>query len=475
MLENICKNCFEEITVMPCPHCGYNGELPEKGEILSQGTILNGRYMLGKVLGHGGFGITYLGYDLNFEFKVAIKEYYPDGLCTRTRDSHTVHSYSGEATDNYQYGKSKFIDEGKTMAKLSEIAAIVNVKDYFMQNNSAYLVMEYLEGITLKDYLKSKSANKISWEETKEIILPVIRALSDVHKIGIIHRDISPDNIFITNKGQVKLLDFGAARFAMSEKSKSLSVILKQGYAPPEQYSSKGKQGVWTDVYALCATIYRCLTGKPPEESIDRMGGEKLDSISNYAQIPAHIERAIIKGLNISYEDRFNHIDELLVILNDSPINDKGYEQASPIRIPSKNVTPQEQLRLAKIELESAYEILTYLYIITDDEKAREFCEMATNQFPENATILDNIGMYYINKGHPKIAKEFLEDAYTINEKKRDLNYHLAQIYKGEGDIQKATEFVQMAKNNSALTTDHVKDECINELFEQLKGNIKKQ
>ena len=320
MLEKICKNCFEEMNSIPCPYCGYNGDLPEKGEILPPGTILNGKYMLGKVLGHGGFGITYLAYDMNFEVKVAIKEYYPDGLCTRTRDSKKIYTYSGEASDNYKYGLDKFVEEGKTMAKFRNLESIVDVRDYFRENNTAYLVMEYLEGIDLSGYLKKQPGNKLSLEETLSIITPILDTLEVVHAQGIIHRDISPDNIFITKDNKIKLLDFGAARYAMSEKSKSLSVILKQGYAPPEQYSSRGKQGPWTDVYAIGATMFRMLTGKVPLEAAERqMGDEEFKKDLNL--LPDVIRGTIKDSMILLPEKRIQNIHELLEIFSDKNKN----------------------------------------------------------------------------------------------------------------------------------------------------------
>lgn len=311
MIENVCNSCFEVSNIMPCVHCGYNGEIPEKGEILSPGTILNGKYMLGKVLGHGGFGITYLAYDLNFDFKIAVKEYYPYGLCTRTRESKNIYTYSGEASASYKYGLNKFVDEGKTMAKFRNLESIVDVRDYFMENNSAYLVMEHLDGVDLNQYLKRQPDNKLSLEAALSIIRPILDTLKTVHAQGIIHRDISPDNIFITVDNKIKLLDFGAARYAISEKSKSLSVILKQGYAPPEQYSSRGKQGPWTDIYAVGATMFKMLTAKTPIEAAERqMGDEEFEE--ELELLPSRIKGTIANAMSFKPTERTQSVDELL-------------------------------------------------------------------------------------------------------------------------------------------------------------------
>lgn len=244
-MRNLCYNCMQQKpnNETKCPHCGYtNGS--EKGEhyYLPEGSMLNERYIVGRVLGHGGFGITYIGLDTKFDTKVAIKEYLPSDISTRALGESTVSTFSGEKYDAYVYGLGRFIDEAKTLAKYNSHPCIVSINDYFEENNTAYIVMEYLDGISVSEYIK-RSGSKISMDETLEIMRPVMDALVAVHKNGMIHRDVSPDNIFITKNKQVKLLDFGAARHAMSEKSKSLSVVLKPGYAPPRAILHQGQAG----------------------------------------------------------------------------------------------------------------------------------------------------------------------------------------------------------------------------------------
>ncbi len=272
-------------------------------------TILNGKYMVQRVLGEGGFGITYEGWDLNLELKVAIKEYYPSGFVTRGNTE--VIAYTGSGEEYYEKGKQKFLSEAKTLARFYFLPGIVGVKDFFLENNTAYIVMEFLDGVTLKTYTE-QAGGRLPSQQVLDFMRPVMHSLAEVHKSGLIHRDISPENIMITKEGQVKLLDFGAARDISPEGEKSLSVLLKPGYAPEEQYRTHGEQGPWTDVYALCATIYRCVTGESPEEPLERARHDELKPPSMMgAQLTPQQDMAIVRGLSLYAENRFQNVEEL--------------------------------------------------------------------------------------------------------------------------------------------------------------------
>ena len=252
----------------------------------------------------GGFGITYLGYDLTLEIKVAVKEYMPSGLATRHSDKYSV-ALTGRGQEDYQNGMERFLEEARILAKLQNTPNIVSVQNYFKENNTAYFVMEYIDGMSLKAYVASQGG-KIPYDQALTILMPVMQALTQVHALNLTHRDISPDNISITSKGESKLLDFGAARFSIGDE-KSVSVILKHGYAPEEQYSSKGNQGPWTDVYAMGATLYRCVTGELPPDSIMRVHNDTLKKPSELGvPLPPQVEQAIMKALAVKAEDRFS-------------------------------------------------------------------------------------------------------------------------------------------------------------------------
>jgi len=277
---------------------------------LPQGTELNNRYVIESLLGHGGFGITYAAYDKVLNVRVAVKEYLPRQLATRGEGQTRVSVFTGEARQQYDYGLRKFLEEAQSMARFAHHPNVVSARDYFEANGTAYMVMEYVEGVTLKEYLANKGG-RISFEEAKGIMMPVMDALREVHHAGMLHRDISPDNIYITTSAQVKILDFGAARYFAGEQSKSLSVILKSGYAPEEQYRSSGKQGPWTDVYAVGATFYKLLTGQKPPDALDRMAGDTLEPPSRLGvKIPPPAERALLQSLAVNAGQRFQTMGE---------------------------------------------------------------------------------------------------------------------------------------------------------------------
>ena len=301
-----CLGCMEDFEdgLTICPNCGYEEGTPAKESYhIVPGTVLMGRYIIGKVLGFGGFGVTYIGWDALLEKKVALKEYLPSEFSTRVPGQTEITIYSDDKEEQFLQGIDKFIEEAKKLAQFQSTPGIVGIYNSFKENNTAYIVMEYLEGETLKERITRDK--KIPYKEAINIILPILTALKEVHKIGIIHRDIAPDNIYLTKEGEVKLLDFGAARFATTTHSKSLSVIIKPGYAPEEQYRSRGDQGPWTDVYSLGATLYKMITGVVPEEAMERAVKESLKEPSKIGvKIPKNVENAIMNALNVKLEDR---------------------------------------------------------------------------------------------------------------------------------------------------------------------------
>lgn len=277
---------------------------------LQRNTGLIGRYVIQKVLGQGGFGITYLGIDKLYGNKVAIKEYYPQKIAMRKAQYEDVVTVTSiEEKNNYNKGKKRFLDEAQVMARFNKNEGIVKILDFFEANNTAYIVMEYLEGITLKQYLGKYGV--IQFRNLIEMMLPLREALIEIHSQGLIHRDISPDNIMVQHNGKLKLMDFGAARDYTESGNKSLTVILKPGYAPPEQYQTHGVQGPWTDIYALCATIYKCLTGITPPDAIARVMDDKFKEPDQLdGKLSPDIKKILWKGMNIFPEERYQDIGE---------------------------------------------------------------------------------------------------------------------------------------------------------------------
>ena len=306
---------------------------------LRKGTRLIGRYTVEGVLGQGGFGITYLGMDELHKKKVAIKEFFPQGIVTRNieyEDTVTV-TLVGEK-ENYDKGKERFLKEAQTMAMFSKDKGIVKALDFFEINNTAYIVMEYLEGVTLKQYLRENK--RIAAEDLVELLVPLIEALDEIHSQGLIHRDISPDNIMVLPDGRIKLMDFGAARDYTEFGEKSLSIVLKPGYAPPEQYQTHGVQGPWTDIYALCATMYKCITGENPPDAIDCLVDDHLKKISAFGiTVSPQIEKAIIKGMSVAAKDRYQNVGDFCEDLYG------GYEERS---------VPEAEESQSQVETETA-------------------------------------------------------------------------------------------------------------------------
>lgn len=330
-----------------CSRCGRDAnEYQQRPHTLPQGAVLNNRYLVGGVIGEGGFGITYIGLDTLLQFRVAIKEFFPNGMVNRNNTvSNDVLSISTEsAKELFSKSRENFLREARTLAKFTNEAGIVAVRDFFEENHTVYIVMEYLDGITLKTYLSQ--VGRISANNTVCLLMPVITSLKKIHEKNLIHRDISPDNIMLCGE-QVKLLDFGAARDFADEKS--LSVMLKHGYAPMEQYRRHGTQGAWTDIYAICATMYKCVTGQIPPDAPDRVFDDDIKKPSELGiETEPEFEKVLMHGLAIRPEDRIQSIDELLSELDAVPgidIDTPAQTAAAPVvsEAPAKTTTTATQ------------------------------------------------------------------------------------------------------------------------------------
>jgi len=309
MSLDICLNCFKskgEFEV--CPHCGFvEGTPPDQAYHLFPGTTLAGRYVIGTVIDFGGFGVIYRAWDTHLSKLMAIKEFFPSGLVTREAGGTVVTAFS-RAKENGEYERalSRFLLEARTLATFRESPYIVNVFNFFEENNTAYFVMEFLDGISLSDYIAQMPVDKMDADEAFELIKPVIEGLIAIHAAGIIHRDIHPGNIFITTNNQVKIIDFGAARLSTGDEEKTLTVVATQGYTAPEQYRNKSKQGPYTDIYGLAATLYRMLTGIIPEEAPDRQVNDTLARpLDIKVLISKNADNAIMRALAVNPELRY--------------------------------------------------------------------------------------------------------------------------------------------------------------------------
>ena len=317
-----CLNCMEIFDIVPgyesenncCPFCGFVENTPPKyTNYLPPGTMLIDRYTLGTVIGAGGFGITYRAWDNTLNTQVAIKEYYPQGIVSRNAQTEVAGNSQTDVTiynkqeNSFEHGKQRFLKEAQSLAQLNSHPRTVSIHDFFQANNTAYIVMEFLKGCNLNEYIKN---NSLPFSTIRKAAEQVCDALAAVHSIGLIHRDISPDNIYMCEDGSFKLIDFGAVKQSVNDTNLSATVVLKHGYAPIEQYSKSGNIGPWTDIYALSATLYRLTTGKLPQESIDRLSSDMITYPKSLnPSIPTPFANAIMKGMAIQVHDRYQNIE----------------------------------------------------------------------------------------------------------------------------------------------------------------------
>lgn len=306
---------------------------------LKPGVILKERYKIEEVIGAGGFGITYRAWDPLLQSYVAIKEYYPSGIATRSADSSKVCVPVGQEQREYHRGRIRFLKEAQDVARFQSEPNIVSIYDYLEENDTAYMVMEYLHGCTLKQYIR-EHGGRLDTDHILHICLSVLDALAVVHKAGMIHRDISPENIFICEDLTVKLIDFGAAKQVYLDGEQTMSVVLKPGYAPPEQYAKKDKQGPWTDIYALGATLYFAATGEKPEESFGRVLEDTIKPVCEVnPEIPRAMSQVIMRAMSVKIEDRYQTVEAMREAL----LAGEGQNaQMEPYVIPASRISKRD-------------------------------------------------------------------------------------------------------------------------------------
>lgn len=337
MQFDICPGCMRSPAAQGvCPSCGFDmSTYKAKSHHLPPYTIVDGKYLTGKVLGEGGFGITYLGWDMTLEIKVAIKEYFPAGFVTRSSAASLNVECSADerAEDFFAKGKERCLTEARTMAKCDGIAEVVRVRDFFQANNTVYIIMDFIEGVTLKQYLATRGG-RIAMNDCISLLGPVMRAMDNVHRqVGLIHRDISPDNIMVLPDGRVRILDFGAAKSPAASQTRTTALMLKRGLSPIEQYSDSSVQGPWTDVYAMGATIYYCLTGTLPPEATERIENDTIvPPVHRGAVITRQQEWALMRALSVRAADRYQSMADFYrgLIARPQPVQAYPTQYAPP-------------------------------------------------------------------------------------------------------------------------------------------------
>ena len=316
MDTTLCYGCMEPTDQFICPHCGFPRNGNNQPHQLPVGTLLRGQYVIGRVLGQGGFGITYLGWDRYLDAKVAIKEFYPSSMVSRDCSHSTRVLCTGDQTSGpFRNSRDRFLREAKALAKFEGNSAIVGIKGFFEENDTAYIIMEYVKGTSLERYIALRGGS-ISMDEALRLLQSVMDALAMVHEAGMVHRDISPDNIILHPMGGAKLLDFGAVREvetpnAEQALARSTEAILKHGFAPIEQYQSRGSLGPWTDVYALCTTIWYCVTGRVPVDAPARIIDDLPLAWDQIPGLTAHQQAVLRKGTALRAKDRYASVGAL--------------------------------------------------------------------------------------------------------------------------------------------------------------------
>lgn len=331
-----------------CPHCGFEkSKYSQDAHYLPPGALLkNGDYMVGRVLGEGGFGITYMGFDQNLLSRVAIKEYYPSGFACRdvSEGDYALRIYGGDFAEDYKKGLEAFLEEARILARFAGMEGIVNVRGLFQENNTAYIVMEYVDGVSVKEYVQKHG--KIEPEMVLGMMEQPMRALQAVHEEQLVHRDVSADNFMIGQDGRVTLIDFGAARYSNVIDEKTRTTICKQGFSALEQYSREGKQGPWTDVYSICATMYYMLTGIVPNNSTERIVDDAVVPLERMPEISLGVEkkRSIMTGMAVKSSERFQNMEILYLAVYGKALTDTGTQEGILSREEKRTTDVEKQM-----------------------------------------------------------------------------------------------------------------------------------
>ena len=323
-----CNRCMEQYdsSLQVCPSCGYVESSEYDPMYVPPGTILHGKYLCGILLEYNGEGATYAGCDIATGKKVFIREYMPINLCSRVKNKPTI-SVNYNNLAKYKAFMAEYTELNKSLARLRNNPNIPPVLDMFAENNTTYTIFEYIEGVKMLDYLK-ENAGEVSWEEVSKIFPPLFTTIGILHNAGIIHRAISPDTLYITDKGELKLWGFCVS--AVRTANAGLEYELFKGYAAPEQYSasSSSRQGSWTDVYGVCALLYRALTGCMPVDSVSRQNHDDLHEPNMLDPgIPRHVSRVIMEGMNLNGRDRIQTITELVTKLFEQPSEEENSDE----------------------------------------------------------------------------------------------------------------------------------------------------
>ncbi len=472
-INRLCPGCMK---MKPddratCNHCGFDASkyTPDAYYVLPLNTILHGRYLVGRYLGAGGFGVTYIGYDLTLQMPVAIKEFFMRGTMYRDSNVTSTVTTSLSSSDEKHIVESnyrKFREEALTLARLNQLEGIVHVYDCFEENQTMYIIMDYLEGPTLKSYVKNHG-KKMTWNETLTLLTPVIRSLGQLHKQNILHRDISPDNMMFGKDGRLCLIDFGGAKEEYVEKAdqRSSVALMKPGYSPVEQMTVTGKQGPWTDEYALAATMYYCLCGKAPSDALARMTGEEYTPIRKLNPSVSPTQEAVLaKALAINAADRYPNMEVFL----DALLEASGVKTSAPRMTPPPAPSQKPSIALFAIPVVVVAVVAAVAVGIITSHKSKPESEVAVvteaPNSPEISDDADNVDTddtssdAYVDRGYNYAngigVEQDYEKALKYYRKAADMGNMIAQYDLGimyddgtgvEQDYEQALEWYQLS------------------------------
>lgn len=346
--EKLCPVCFQEAMEHgECRNCGYHAEESSAvKDYLAPFTILKEKYLLGKSLGQGGFGITYLAENMQSGLRCCIKEYFPSGLLQgRTPDGALILA-DEENRPEYEEGKQQFIEEACALQELRENISVVDILDFFEENGTAYFAMELIEGCNLRVFRKNHNP-KQTLKMALQMLFLLGSSLAEVHRFGMIHGDISPENILITQDGEIKLIDFGAARsFRQGSDNKERKIYLKPNYAPYEQYTQKPCQGPWTDIYALAATFYFIVSGRKMLDALSRAKGASYPPLHELCPaVSRQLSDVIDKALAFDYHDRYRRMLDFLDAL-EQVVRPEDYDIDLGALMPKSKASKQAEIHV---------------------------------------------------------------------------------------------------------------------------------
>lgn len=411
--KKICPNCFMmEYADGECQRCGYQEKFaPRSPRALPEGLVLNNRFIVGKVLGEGGFGITYKACDTEDGGICAIKEYIPSGISCRTENGRTLKVTSSDWEGQYQAGLKRFLEEAQILSKLGQIPSVVRITNCFTENETAYYSMEFLDGANLRQIVRA-SKNRLPADEITNIILQVAVAMDIIHKkANILHRDISPENIYITKDKKVKIIDFGSAKQNFGDREKEFSIVLKLKFAPPEQFSPKMKQGTYTDVYSLASTYYFALTGISLPTAMDRLGGVAYVPLKQM-NIPVsdRISDAVDRALELNYQDRTQTMQKFIEGLTTRhvPSSPAVSPPPSPAPRPAAPPPPERKARPRRAP---------YVEVVAGHETGKLWLIPCNTEMRIGRSKADN---NIVIIGHPEVSKIH---CYLMYEEEQDAFY----------------------------------------------------